>query len=271
MPSAPEGPRVALAYQISSFGVTGLGDETIKVNAALAAVALSGGVLDFEGKHVTAAMVIPATPNLIGQVRNVTITNCMGSVTAPPGQPVLRMAENMSGYFIEVSKCLLLGTVDYGRFYSSRFADVWVVPPTGGWGYTATGPAYYNVWDGGYVGGPQSLSAFPSGGPATAPNTNRVLGTRFQGTVLLGPHAQNWIVDGAAFESCGSVCLDLAGTRLDIRSGNRFEGAVDGIVLRPGSDGWIGSQYWSSLSGQRIRFAGADPLAWWIAPQPSQH
>lgn len=261
------GPNL-FAIRVSDYGVTGVGDESVKVNQAIAAAALSGGVVDFEGKHLTAAMVIPATPNLIGQVRGVVLTNCMGSITAPAGQPVLRVAAGLDAYFLEVSHCLLLGSVDYSRMFNSRFVSVWVLPPAGQWAYTASGPAYYNTIESGYIGGPLALRALSTGGPATGPNTNRLLGTRVQGTVLIGAGVQNWIIDGNAFESCGAVCLDLSGTRLDIRSGNRFEGAVNGIVLRAGSDGWIAPQYWSSISGLRIKFDGADPLAWSIAPQP---
>lgn len=269
-PTEPDPGPVALAIQVSDYGVTGVGDETVKVNQAIAAAALSGGTVDFEGKHVTAAMVIPATPNLIGQVRAVRLTNCMGSVTAPAGQPVLRVAAGLDAYFLEVSHCLLLGSVDYGRMFNSRFVGVWILPPSGQWGMTASGPAYYNTIESSYIGGPLSVRGLSTGGPATGPNTNRLVGNRIQGTVLLGAGVQNWIVDGNAFESCGMVCLDLAGTRLVVAAGNRFEGAVDGIVLRAGSDGWIAPQYWSSITGLRIKFDGADPLGWQIATQPGQ-
>lgn len=271
LPTAPDPGPVALAIRISDYGVTGVGDETVKVNQALAVAALSGGTVDFQGKHVTAAMVIPATPNLIGQVRSVVLTNCMGSITAPAGQSVLRVEPGLSAYFIEVNHCLLLGSVDFSRMFNSRFVSVWILPPAGQWGMTASGPSYYNTIESSYIGGPLSVRAISTGGPATGPNTNRLIGNRIQGTVLIGAGVQNWIVDGNAFESCGPVCLDLAGTRLDVRSGNRFEGAVDGIVLRAGSDGWIAPQYWSSISGLRIKFDGADPLAWSIAPQPGLH
>lgn len=271
LPTDPDPGPGLLAIRVSEYGVTGLGDETAKVNQAIAAAALSGGTVDFEGKQVTAAMVIPATPNLIGQVRAVRLTNCMGSVTAPAGQPVLKVAAGLDAYFIEVSHCLLLGSVDYSRMFNSRFVGVWILPPAGQWAMTASGPSYYNTIESSYLGGPLALRAMPTGGPATGPNTNRLLGTRVQGRVEIGPHVQNWIVDGNAFESCGAVCLDLSGVRLSIGAGNRFEGAVDGIVLRAGSDGWIGPQYWSSVTGVRIKFEGADPLAWSIAPQPGLH
>lgn len=271
LPTAPDPGPVALAIRISDYGVTGVGDETVKVNQALAAAALSGGTVDFQGKHVTAAMVIPATPNLIGQVRSVVLTNCMGSITAPAGQPVLRVEPGLSAYFIEVNHCLLLGSVDFSRMFNSRFVSVWILPPAGQWAMTASGAAYYNTIESSYLGGPLALRAMPTGGAATGPNTNRLLGTRVQGRLEIGPHVQNWIVDGNAFESCGAICLDLSGERLVIGAGNRFEGAVDGIVLRAGSDGWIAPQYWSSISGLRIKFDGADPLAWSIAPQPGLH
>ncbi len=271
LPTAPDPGPVALAIRISDYGVTGVGDETVKVNAAIAAAAVFGGVVDFEGKDITAAMVIPATPRLNGQVRAVRLTNCMGSITAPAGQPVLRVAAGLDAYFIEVSYCLLLGSVDFSRMFNTRFVGVWILPPAGQWAMTASGAAYYNTIESSYLGGPLALRAMPTGGPATGPNTNRLLGSRIQGTVVIGHHAQNWIIDGNAFESCGPVCLDLAGTRISVREGNRFEGAVDGIVLRAGSDGWIAPQYWSSISGLRIKFDGADPLAWSIAPQPGLH
>lgn len=271
-PTDPEGPGpVTLAFKASDFGVTGIGDETAKVNQALAAVAVSGGTLDMQGKHITAAMVIPATPNLIGQVRNVQITNCMGSITAPAGQPVLKVADGLDAYFVEVSHCLLLGSVVMDRMYNARLEAVWILPPAGQWAISATGPSYYNVVRDSYLGGPLSMRFVSTGGPATGPNTNRIEGNRIQGTVQIGTGVQNIIVDGNAFESCGAVCLDLSGVRLDIRSGNRFEGSVDGIILRAGSDGWIAPQYWSSITGLRIKFDGADPLNWQIAPQPGLH
>jgi hypothetical protein len=157
--------------------------------------------------------------------------------------------------------------VDASRTYNSTFRALWILPPSGQPAITIGGPAHYNVFETLYLGG--RFDVVGDGTPG-GPNTNTLRDSRIQSTVSIGPGVQNWRIAGNAFESCGAVCLSLAGTRIDVQSGNRFECAGPvGIDLLAGSDGWIAPSYWSSC-GVRIRFSGADPAGWVIAAQPPQ-
>jgi hypothetical protein len=239
-----------------------------QVDSALRAVEVRGGTLDFNGLACTAAIELHSSPLLLNQVRFVRLTNCGGGLNAPAGLPVFRVAAGVAAYFVEVDNCLILGTVDASRVYSSTFRQLWILPPAGQDALRLVGPAYYNVFAGLYVGGP--IVAQSSGGVYDGPNTNTLRESRIQSTVTIGANVQNWRIRDNAFEGCGAVCLSLAGTRLEVGSGNRFECAGPvGIDLLAGSDGVIETQYWSSC-GIRVRLSGADPLNWRIAPQPGQ-
>jgi hypothetical protein len=153
---------------------------------------------------------------------------------------------------------------------NARFADVWATCGVDDTAYVAHGAAYFNTWDGGLIGCGVGIGAFATGGPSSGPNSNWVAHVRFAGVgtgIVIGPLVQAWIIRDNGFESSTVTALDLSGTRL-VAGANRIESAPNGITLRAGSDGVIEYGYWSTISGLRILFAGANPADWQIDPQP---
>lgn len=243
------------------------------VDQALRAVEIWGGTLDLGGIPRNVNLQLHASPVLVGQVRFVKITNCGGGLSPAHPGPVLSVAPGVDGYFVELDRCLVLGTINFSHLFNSRFTDTWVFCQSTEVAYIAQGPAHYNTWDGGVIGCGVGIQANATNGPSTGPNSNTVRGVRFSGVrygMILGPFVQDWIIDGDQFETCTSACLELQGTRLVLRSGNRFECAgPTGVRLDTPSDGIIETQYWSSC-GRTIDLGTADPKNWVIASQPPQ-
>ena len=270
--AAQTAPAPAGYYHASDFGITGTGDESGKVNAALATLPATS-TFDFDGLSVTANVVIPASAGVAGQSRQLTIRGC-ATLTAATAAPVFRMADSVSAYFLTIEDCLLKAQTEgvrFDRMFESEFRHVWVTGPADMIAFHGVGAANDNVFEQVYTGGAVGVKAEATGGASTGPNSNRIRDSRFQSAtgVWIGEFVQDWIIDGSLFETCGVVCVRLDGTRLLVDAQNRIECAGPlGIILGPRSDGVIGTQYWSSC----VKRIGADPLAdiaaWRIDNQP---
>lgn len=270
--AAPTAPAAAGYYHARDFGITGTGDESGKINAALATLP-AASTIDFDGLSVTANVVIPASAGLTGQSRLLTLRGC-ATVTAATAAPVFRMADSISAYFLTIADCLLKAQTEgvrFDRMYESEFQHVWVTGPVGMIAFHGVGAAHGNRFEQVYAGGGVGVKAEATGGASSGPNSNRIRDSRFQSAtgVWIGESVQDWIIEGSLFETCTVVCVRLDGTRLLLGAQNRIECAGPlGILLGPRSDGVIGTQYWSSCN-QRI---GADPgediAAWRIDTQP---
>lgn len=270
--AAPTAAGAAGYYHARDFGITGTGDESGKVNAALATLPATS-TFDFDGLSVTANVVIPASAGVTGQSRQLTIRGC-ATLTAATAAPVFRMADSISAYFLTIEDCLLKAQTEgvrFDRMFESEFRQVWVTGPAGMIAFHGVGAAHGNIFQQVYTTGAVGVKAEATGGASSGPNSNRIRDSRFQSAtgVWIGESVQDWIIEGNLFETCTVVCLRLDGTRLLVDAQNRIECAGPlGIVLGPRSDGVIGTQYWSSCA-KRI---GADPLediaAWRIDTQP---
>jgi len=249
------------------------------VDSALRVAEATSQPLDMGGVPHTVALEIRANPKFAAgtnQARFVKIINCGAGLTSPDARPILKMAPGVSGYFVGLEGCLLLSNgighrlVDFSRMHNARFTDVWVFCGANDTAYVGRGAAYFNTWDGGLIGCGVGIGAFSTGGESMGPNSNWVTHVRFAGVgrgLVIGPFVQAWSIRDNAFETSAATALDLSGTRLMV-GGNRFEGGPSGITLRAGSDGVIEYNYWSSISGLRIRFDGAKPINWRIDAQP---
>ena len=268
----PGAPGVDGYYHAREFGITGLGDESGKVNAALATLP-AASTFDFDGLSVTANVVIPASAGVIGQSRQLTLRGC-ATLTAATAAPVFRMADGVAAYFLTIEDCLLKAQTEgvrFDRMYESEFRHVWVTGPADMIAFHGVGAANGNTFQQVYAGGAFGVKAEATGGASSGPNSNRIRDSRFQSAtgVWIGEFVQDWIIEGSLFETCSVVCLRLDGTRLLVDAQNRIECAGPlGILLGSRSDGLIGTQYWSSCT-KRI---GADPAediaAWRIDTQP---
>jgi hypothetical protein len=270
--AAPTAQSAAGYYHARDFGITGTGDESAKVNAALATLP-AASTFDFDGLSVTANVVIPASAGVIGQSRLLTIRGCT-KLTAATAAPVFRMADSVAAYFLTIEDCFLKALTEgvrFDRMFESEFLQVWVTGPADLISFHAIGTANGNIFQQVYTGGAVGVKAEATGGASSGPNSNRIRDSRFQSAtgVWIGESVQDWIIEGSLFETCTVVCVRLDGTRLLVAAQNRMECAGPlGIILGPRSDGTIGTQYWSSCL-QRI---GADPAediaAWRIDTQP---
>jgi len=268
----PGAPPSAGYYHARDFGITGTGDESGKVNAALATLPASS-TFDFDGLSVTANVVIPASAGVAGQSRQLTLKGC-AKLTAANPTPVIRMADGVAGYFLTIEDCLLQARTEgvrFDRMYESEFRQIWVTGPAELIAFHGVGAAYGNIFQQVYAGGAVGLKAEATGGASSGPNSNRIRDSRFQSStgVWIGESVQDWIIEGSLFETCAVVCMRLDGTRLLVGAQNRIECAGPlGILLGPRSDGVIGTQYWSSCT-QRIAVDPAgDIAAWRIDSQP---
>jgi hypothetical protein len=270
--AAPTTPGPVGYYHARDFGITGTGDESAKVNAALATLP-AASTFDFDGLAVTANVVIPASVGVPNQSRQLTLRGC-ATLTAATADPVFRMADGVAGYFLTIEDCLLKAQavgIRFDRMYESEFRQVWVTGPATMIAFHAVGPAHGNVFQQVYTGGAVGLKAEGTGTASSGPNSNRIRDSRFQSAtgVWIGEHVQDWIIEGSLFETCTEVCIRLDGTRLLVASQNRIECSGPlGIFLGPRSDGVIGTQYWSSC----LKRIGADPAEdiarWRIDNQP---
>jgi hypothetical protein len=268
----PGVPAVAGYYHARDFGITGIGDESGKVNAALAKLP-AASTFDFDGLSVTANVVIPASAGLVKQSRQLTLRGC-ATLSAATAAPVVRMADGVAAHFLTIEDCLLKAQTDgvrFDRMFESEFRQVWVTGPANMIAFHGVGAAYGNVFQQVYAGGGVGVKAEATGGASSGPNSNRIRDSRFQSAtgVWIGEFVQDWIIEGTLFETCSVVCMRLDGTRLLVGAQNRIECAGPlGILLGPRSDGVIATQYWSSCT-KRI---AADPVedisAWRIDNQP---